>query len=436
MTMRRRLAITAFAATSMVVIAFVTPLCYLVLRIAEDRAINAATAEARVLGPLITTGGLSASREAIASAVADQGTPITVVLAGGRTLGSTEPVEPSALALARTGSAFTRSGSSGVDIYQPVVGPKGSTAVVIVRVSNSRLRSGVVEAWGILVSLGIVLSAGAVLLSDRIARRATRALAEVAEAATHLSQGDEDARAPISGPPEVQSVARSLNQLADRVDELRRDDREHLADLSHGLRTPITALSLEIELLTNKEDRTRLGRSIDRLESAVSALITSARAGRQPATEVDLVAALRSRLAFWSIALQQQNRTIGTNLPTHPIWVKRGPLAFEVAIDAVVSNAVRYTPPGTPIDIALVRSERTASLYIDDAGPGFASASVVERGVRGTRDVAAGGTGLGLDIARRVATDAGGSIEIGRSPLGGARVTFHIPTVDRRAPGA
>ena len=434
--MRRQLAFVVFAATAMVVIAFVLPLGYLLGRVAEDRAINAATAHARLVGPVVNGQGLAAIREAVASSVAEAGTPMSVVLADGRVLGSTRPVDRRALAAARRGAAFVRRSGGGAVVYQPSVGTSGATAIVVVHVSAAMLRRGVLGAWAILGLLGVVLAAGAVFVADRIARSATRPLTDVARAALRLAAGDGDARAPGSGPVEVQSVAHALNLLADRVDSLRRDDREHLADLSHQLRTPMTALQLEIGLLPDAEDRNRLGGALERLDAAVTGMITSARAGpgeTEPDTRVDLTQVVERRMAFWSVAAAGQARTITVVIPSEPVWVVRGPLPFEPAIDAVVANALRYSPPTASLGVSLTVVGRSATLTIDDAGPGFSTTAMVERGVRG--DDHRDGTGLGLDIARRTARLANGTLRLGVAPLGGGQVAFQLPVVESGHPG-
>ncbi len=210
--MRRRLAITVFAATAMVVIAFVVPLGYLVRRVAEDRAVNAATAQARAIGPVITGQGPSEVRDAIASARRDGSEPITVVLPDGERVGSTRPVDRAALRLARRGDAFVRRLDEGVDVYQPVVTAGGSTGVVVVHVSEGRMHDGVLGSWLVLGGLGLVLSSGALLLADRIARSATRPLGDVATVARRLAAGEEDARArrvpahPRCGPSRTRST--------------------------------------------------------------------------------------------------------------------------------------------------------------------------------------------------------------------------------------
>jgi signal transduction histidine kinase len=95
----------------------------------------------------------------------------------------------------------------------------------------------------------------------------------------------------------------------------------------------------------------------------------------------------------------------------------------EATVDALIGNVFAHTPEGRGYAVALWRHDETVELAVDDAGAGIADpAAALARGV--TR---AGSTGLGLDIARRSAEAAGGSLAIERSPLGGARVRLLLP---------
>jgi signal transduction histidine kinase len=106
-----------------------------------------------------------------------------------------------------------------------------------------------------------------------------------------------------------------------------------------------------------------------------------------------------------------------------------GPVALSAqeeadALDALIGNVFAHTPEGSAYAVTVARGPGTVDLHVDDAGAGIDDPeAVLPRGATG-----AGSTGLGLDIARRAAEAAGGALTIGRSPLGGARVTLQLPT--------
>ena len=95
--------------------------------------------------------------------------------------------------------------------------------------------------------LGLGLLAVSLLVADLLARRLTRPLSEVAAVSHRLAHGDLDARAGVDGPPEVRQVSAGLNLLAGRITELLAQERATVADISHRLRTPLTALRIDVE---------------------------------------------------------------------------------------------------------------------------------------------------------------------------------------------
>ena len=134
----------------------------------------------------------------------------------------------------------------------------------------------------------------------------------------------------------------------------------------------------------------------------------------------DVSEVVRDRMVFWAALAGDQNRphrVIGAQLRI-PVRVPRAELA--AALDAVIGNVFRYTPQGTAFEVAVSRRDGYVAIRIDDAGPGIADPDRALR--RGASDQ--GSTGLGLDIARRVALQANGSVSIDRARLGGASVVM------------
>jgi signal transduction histidine kinase len=237
-----------------------------------------------------------------------------------------------------------------------------------------------------------------------------------------LSTGDVTARAPTDGPREVAAVGVALNRLADRIDQLIAEERETVADLSHRLRTPLTALRLDAEALANPDEAERVGGHVTALERMLTAIIRAARRpereGRLPACDATEVVADRVRV--WSALTDEQNRAGALSLPPGPLPVRAAAGDLAAAVDALIENVVAHTPEGVPFSVRLAPSPDGAVLEIGDAGPGIPPDA--ERRGRSDR----GSTGLGLDIARRCAEAGGGSMTIGRSAQGGALVTLRL----------
>ncbi|HZC70065.1 MAG TPA: HAMP domain-containing sensor histidine kinase [Jatrophihabitans sp.] len=304
------------------------------------------------------------------------------------------------------------------------VPPSGrwSSSVVSVYRSDASLHSGETAWWLLLggVSLGLLLVG--IVAAELLTRRLVRPLVRTAETAHRIRAGDVTARAPTEGPREIADVGVALNRLGQRIDELIADERETVADLSHRLRTPLTALRLDAEALADPADAERVGGHVGELERLLTAVIRAARRpereGRLPSC--DATAVVGDRVAFWSALTEDQERSSTVQLPGAPLVVRAAAEDLAAAVDALLENVVAHTPEGTAFAVRLAAVDGGARLEVSDGGPGLPS-DAPERG-RSDR----GSSGLGLDIARRCAEASGGSMTLGASPSGGALVTLEL----------
>jgi signal transduction histidine kinase len=315
----------------------------------------------------------------------------------------------------------------------------GGTYVIRVFTSHGALTEGV-GRWYALLAAG---SAGMLLIGiiggELVTRRIVRPLVRTAYTAQQLSKGDVDARAPTSGPREVAEVGSALNLLADRIDELIAEERETVADISHRMRTPLTALRLDAEGLRDADEAERIGTHVTALERTLTAVIRAARRpqreGRLPSA--DATAVVADRVAFWSALADDQERSRSISLPDAPLPVRASAEDLSVAVDALLENVIAHTPEGTAFAVSLSPGSGSASgpgpgpasgpgsgggatLVVTDDGPGLPDGA----GVRGRSD--RGSSGLGLDIARQCAEASDGSMRVGRSASGGASVTLYL----------
>jgi signal transduction histidine kinase len=214
----------------------------------------------------------------------------------------------------------------------------------------------------------------------------------------------------------VRAVAAALNRLAGRIRDLLRQEREAAADLSHRMRTPMTALRLDAEGLADPADAARMLEHVGALDRALTAVIEDARRER-PAPECDAAAVVAERVAFWSVLAEDQGRAVRTALDPGPRPVAVAAADLAAAVDALLGNVFAHTDEGTGLAVSLHAGPGLVALTIEDEGPGFDPAA-------GARGVSGGGsTGLGLDIARRTAEATGG-----RLVVAGARVTLELLT--------
>ena len=306
--MRRRLSLLVAATTSLVLVAFLVPLALLVSTVAADRAVSGATLEAESLASLVTAVDRQALALALEQASAASGRPVTVFLPDGGTVGSPAR-RSSAVELAARGNSVTARAPGGREILVAVQGLPSGTAVVRTYVANDELRRGAVRAWLILALLGLALLGLSLLVADRLATSLIGSARDLASVSHQLAAGRLDARARPAGTPELREVSAALNHLAGRIEELLAQERDAAADLSHRLRTPLTALRLELESLRDPQDASRAGESIDALERAVNQIIADTRrpahaergAGRCDAAEV-----VGDRARFWAVLAEDQ----------------------------------------------------------------------------------------------------------------------------------
>ena len=203
---------------------------------------------------------------------------------------------------------------------------------------------------------------------------------------------------------------RAFNQLVERLAELLAAERERIADLSHQLRTPIAALRLQAESVTDPEARDGLISDIVHLEGAVTALIEDVRRNESDeATICDLAAVVGKRMGFWRVVASAQQRSADINLEDREAVLVNLPAAKVLNIlDNLVQNVLTHTVAGVGFTVSVASSP--PRLTITDEGDGLPSTDVFDRGS------SSGSSGLGLDIVRRVAEESGGDVALGDSP--------------------
>ena len=439
--MRRRILLLVAGMTTLVVLAFAIPVGVLLNSAVGQRAEHATIDQAQAVAQTLSSAPLTDTQiQQIVTSLSDStGRPTSVITGSGEVIG-TYPDEEKPAGLPggeRPGDGGPGPGGSGPDNFgrvqatlQPVRGGQiaetlahGPSQNYLVRVflSNSALHSGEGKWWTLLIAGSAGLLLLSVVAGEIITRRIVRPLTRTAVTAHQLSTGDTTARAPTTGPREVAEMGTALNRLADRIDELIAEERETVADLSHRLRTPLTALRLDAEALRDPAEAERVGSHVSALERTLTAVIRAARRpqreGRMPAC--DATAVVGERVAFWSALADDQGRARTVELPDHPVMVRASADDLAAAVDALVENVIAHTPEGVAFGVRLWE-DGGAHLEVSDDGPGLPS-DAWERG-RSDR----GSSGLGLDIARRCAEAGGGSMAMSAGPSGGAVITLHL----------
>jgi signal transduction histidine kinase len=307
-------------------------------------------------------------------------------------------------------------------VLVPVLGADpNKVSVVRTFVSDADLHRGVGRASLALVVLGAVLLAGAGLVAGLIGRGLVRPLLSVAGTADTLRSGDLSARATPADPAEVRRIADALNGLADRIRDMLQQEREAAADLSHRLRTPLTALRLDAEGLRDPDEAERVLASVAGVERMVSHVIAQARRpSRETGAMADAAAVVRDRVEFWSVLAEEQERPVRQELPDGPVPVPVSVDDLGAAVDALLGNVFAHTPVGAGFAVS-VRPGPVPAVVVEDSGAGIEDPALLDRGRSGGSS-----TGLGLDIVRRTAEEAGGRLDLSAAQPSGLRAVVWL----------
>ena len=285
---------------------------------------------------------------------------------------------------------------------------------------------------------GVALAA---ILGRMASRRVLAPLAEVADVAQEIGETDDlTKRLKVHADDEVGQLATNFNSMLDRLetsrdalDESVRAQRQLVADASHELRTPVTSLRTNVEVLLvggelDPEDRRRLLADVveqsEELTALVGDLIELAR-GDQPGPETDDVRL--DGVAAESLARARRNAPgIHFDATLAPTVVDGVPERLARAINNLLDNAARHSPPGGTVELQVGPN----GVEVRDHGAGVAPDDlpyVFDRFFRGTNSRGLQGSGLGLSIVRQVAEQHGGSASVTNAVDGGAIFTLHLP---------
>jgi signal transduction histidine kinase len=282
---------------------------------------------------------------------------------------------------------------------------------------------------GVVLLLG--LAAGAL-----IARQIAKPIRRLDRAALEVAEGRLDTSVAIEGSSEQRSLGRAFNEMTQRIRRLLRVQQDFVADASHQLRTPLTGLRLRLENLAQRQKGDEEAtaeleasmREIDRLSQIVDELLLLSRAGEHelPGERVDLGEAAERAAERWRRSAEERRIELDARGDgAASAWC--APSDLDRAIDALVENALRYSPAGSGVTIAA----GPGRIEVLDEGPGLepGEEDVVferfSRGGAGRRGPS--GTGLGLPIARELTRQWGGEVSLRNRDRGGLRAVIEVP---------
>jgi signal transduction histidine kinase len=319
---------------------------------------------------------------------------------------------------------------------------------VVLERSTGPLNQNIANLWLYLIVLAGVALAAAVLVAIYLARWVSRPLARLDTAAGKIADGDLTVRARTGyGPPELRRMAATFNMMAGRLEALVHGHRAMLADASHQLRTPLTALRLRLDLLATDASPATAAElagaqeEIARLSRLVDGLLATARA--EAMTEqletIDVLEAITERVAAWQPVADGHNVKLiaevssGSGGTAGRPMVALGAGHLEQILDNLIDNAIDAltAPDAGPVG-GSIRTSATATdtgtlLTVADDGPGMTAQERSRAFLRYTTG-SQNGTGLGLAIVHRLVTANGGAIRLADTAGGGLTVEIELPS--------
>ncbi|MGW0822418.1 sensor histidine kinase [Streptomyces sp. NPDC002845] len=321
-------------------------------------------------------------------------------------------------------------------VASPVIRDGDVVAVVVTDSPTGQMRSKILRGW-LVIGAGLL---AAMLLAVGAALRLTGWVLKpvrVLDATTHaIASGRLKTRVAVAGgPPELRRLAGSFNEMADNVEDVLEQQRAFVADASHQLRNPLSALLLRIELLAlelpeDNEEIASVRTEGKRLAQVLDDLLDLALAEHAEADLriTDIGELTAERVAAWGPVADSKGVRLAGTCPATTAWAD--PVTLSSALDAVIDNALKFTPEGKSVEVEVASNGESSTVVVTDGGPGLGDEELSRVGDRfwrspGHQNVK--GSGLGLSISRALLAAGGGSISYARNEPHGLRVTVTVP---------
>ena len=322
-------------------------------------------------------------------------------------------------------------------LVQPVFEDRDVIGAVVLVSDTAGPRSAILGQWALLALVSALAIAAGALLVNRIATWVLQPLRRVSSAMESIEQGDMEARIDDgTGPPELQRMILVFNQMAHEVERVVSRQQEFVLNASHELRNPLNALLLRVEFLAtgldddwegDVEETREEGRRMTRILDTLLALATSDGDEIEMA-RTDVGDLVRDRARAWRPAADAKGISfdlsgVGTVLCATDRTV------LESALDTIIDNAVKYSGPGSRVDLSTANTSSGCRISVRDHGPGLPAEELVHATGRFWRSQASlgiPGSGLGLAIASDLMASIGGEVRLANPAGGGLRVSLEI----------
>lgn len=284
----------------------------------------------------------------------------------------------------------------------------------------------------------VVLAAGAGWF---ISRSITAPLLVLTETTAKMANGELSARAQVKRDDEFGLLARSFDEMAQRVETTVATLRRFVADAAHEIQTPLTAAHADLELAASEQDTAqslmftkRALTQLKRLEALTNDLLDLSRLEAQTSdtrrNTVDLTALVSEISETFASRAEQAGIAFNVETPCTPVTVEINEIQFRHAIANLLDNAIKFTPENGIITLGVRRDDTVVELWVNDTGIGINDEDlpqIFNRFHRGRNAAAYPGSGLGLAIIKAIVEGHQGEVSVQSQAGNGTRFAVHIP---------
>ncbi|WP_134665927.1 MULTISPECIES: HAMP domain-containing sensor histidine kinase [unclassified Amycolatopsis] len=333
-------------------------------------------------------------------------------------------------------------------LAEPILIDGEVRGAVVTESATDHVRTQLLWQWLLLAACALVAFGLALLVALPVVRWTLRPVRRLDEAtgalvASVVSGREAEPVGESGGPPELRQLGRSFDRMAASVSEALAAQRAFVADASHQLRNPLTALKIRLGNLDGQVTDEAAAADLEaaqvdakRLNQILDELLSMARAesaGGELVSE-DLAEVIADRVADWSVVGAAREVSLESAVDVDGARVLVPPRGLEVVLDALLDNALKFSPSGTSVEVAASVAEDRVTVSVRDHGPGLREDELeraVDRFWRSTAHQNVPGSGLGLAIVTEIVRHSGGEIQLSLPEGGGLRIAMDFPVEER-----
>ena len=326
-------------------------------------------------------------------------------------------------------------------VAAPILGTDGIEGLVQLSAPMDEIMERVRAMWLTLITATLALTVLFILVSIFLGEQITRPLRRLTAAAHQLASGDLSVRMEMDRKDELGELAAAFDHMAEEISQLLARERAFVANASHELRSPVTAIQLRAELLqmaaADDARRERYIRDIHQESENLARLLqqlldlNQAQSSPRPPTQpLDLTSCLHQMSELMQPLAHQAGLDLTTNLPESLPPVRLAEQDCQIILRNLLDNAIKYTPSGGQITLRARATERWVEIVVQDTGIGIPAQDlphIFERFYRVDKARDRTGSGLGLALVREIVTQHGGEVWAESTEGAGTTLIVRLP---------